>query len=342
VPQLIAIRQLRSVGLALLLAGSAAVPASAAALVDGTYDITVGGFGVGVGGFKAMLAERAYTATVTMRLTGLARFMSDGRGSATSVGAMSEARPVPANYLQSTSSGKYTQTIRIGLLGGAVRMVNITPTPRPRPDVVPVTLAHRRGVVDPVGALVMPMAGNGDLLSPAACARTLPVFDGRQRFDIRLAYDRMDKATGTGKSYAGPVVVCRASYLPVAGHRLRTGQARQGDMPAEVWLAPVAGTRILVPWKISVRTSSGQTVIQARTLSIRGNLDTAQQGKPAAERPETRRAELRPSIRPERPAEPKPVVAPEPPATASAAGAPETSPSPEPEAAPTPPEAVRP
>lgn len=316
-----------SAGLALLLAG-AAVPASAAALVDGTYDITVGGLGVGVGGFKAMITERAYTATVTMRLTGFASFVSDGRGSATSIGTVSETRPVPANYLQSTSSGKYTQTVRIGLLGGAVRMVNISPAPRPRPDVVPVTLAHRRGVVDPVGALVMPMAGRGELLSPAACQRTLPVFDGRQRFDIRLAYDRMDKVTGPGKSYSGPVVVCRASYLPVAGHRLRAGQARQADMPAEVWLAPVAGTRVLVPWKISVKTSSGQAVIQARTLAIRGNTEAAQQQESKPElRPDVRRAELRPTIRPDKPAEPKPVAKVESPVAASSAAATEAPPS---------------
>lgn len=319
-PHLTALRRFgTSAGLACMLVGTA-VPASAAAIVDGTYDITVGGFGVGVGGFRAMFTERAYTATVTMRLTGLASFVSDGRGSATSIGTVTEARPVPANYLQSTSSGKYTQTIRIGLLGGAVRAVNITPAPRPRADVVPLTPAHRRGVVDPVGALVMPMSGNGELLSPAACARTLPVFDGRQRFDIRLAYDRMDKVTGPGKSYSGPVVVCRASYLPVAGHRLRAGQARQGDMPAEVWLAPVAGARVLVPWKISVKTSSGQAVIQARTLSIRGTVEPAQEGRPAA--PDIRRAELRPTIRPDKPVEPKPVAkAEQPPAAASATGA---------------------
>jgi hypothetical protein len=322
VPHLTAIRLLgRSAGFALVLAGAAA-PASAAALVDGTYDITVGGFGVGVGGFKATFGARAYTATVTMQLTGFARFMSDGRGSASSVGIVTEARPVPANYSLSTTSGKYTQTIRMGMLAGAVRVLNVSPTPRLRPDIVPVTLAHRRGIVDPVGALVMPMAGSGELLSPAACARTLPVFDGRQRFDIRLAFDRMDKATGSGKSsYSGPVVVCRASYLPVAGHRLRVGQGKQVAAPAEVWLAPVAGTRVLVPWKISVQTPSGQAVIQARSLAIRGTVEPVQRAQPTAgSRPDIRRAELRPAIQPDRPAEPKPVVEPGPPVAAAAGG----------------------
>jgi hypothetical protein len=332
VPHLTAISLLgRSAGLVLVLA-SAAAPASAAAMVDGTYDISVGGFGVGVGVFRATLGERTYTATVTMRLTGLARFMSDGHGAASSMGTVANARPVPANYSLSTTSGNYTQTIRMGLLGGAVRVLNVSPAPRPRPDVVPVTLAHRRGIIDPVGALVMPMAGTGDLLSPGACARNLPVFDGRQRFDIRLAFDRMDKATGTGKSaYSGPVVVCRASYLPVAGHRLRPGVGKQAAAAAEVWLAPVAGTRVLVPWKISVKTPSGQAVIQARTLAIRGTAEPVEPRTPAPAEPrhDIRRAELRPAIQPDKPAEAKPLVEPGPPVTAGVAEAAPTPAEPE-------------
>jgi hypothetical protein len=32
-------------------------------------------------------------------------------------------------------------------------------------------------------------------LSPDACQRTLPIFDGLLRYDVKLAYKRVDKVT---------------------------------------------------------------------------------------------------------------------------------------------------
>lgn len=54
-------------------------------------------------------------------------------------------------------------------------------------------------------------------LSKEACRRTLPIFDGHQRYDLKLAFKRMDKAA-VEKGYAGPVVVCSLRYEPIAGH----------------------------------------------------------------------------------------------------------------------------
>ena len=49
------------------------------------------------------------------------------------------------------------------------------------------------------------------------CRRTLPIFDGHQRFDLKLEFKRMDKVTAD-KGYAGPVVVCSLRYEPIVGH----------------------------------------------------------------------------------------------------------------------------
>jgi hypothetical protein len=60
-------------------------------------------------------------------------------------------------------------------------------------------------------------------------------------------------------------VVCTVLYRPVAGHRPERPAIKylieQRDM--EMWLAPIAGTRVLVPFRFSVPTPFGLGVLQA-------------------------------------------------------------------------------
>jgi hypothetical protein len=67
------------------------------------------------------------------------------------------------------------------------------------------------------------------------------------------------------KGYEGPVVVCAVYFTPIAGfipHRASVKYlASQRDM--EVWLAPVANTRVLVPYRVSIPTPIGVGVMQA-------------------------------------------------------------------------------
>jgi hypothetical protein len=106
--------------------------------------------------------------------------------------------------------------------------------------------------------------GNGSPLSPDACQRTVAVFDGKLRYDLKLAFKRKDEVKAD-KGYAGPVLVCAVYFSPVAGF-IPTRAAikylsRQRDI--EIWLAPIAGTRILVPFRVQGPTPIGQAVLEA-------------------------------------------------------------------------------
>jgi hypothetical protein len=154
--------------------------------------------------------------------------------------------------------------VRMTLQGGVVKEVVAIPPFEPSPERVPVTDAHRKGVIDPMSAALMPVAGKGDVVVPEACKRKLAIFDGRNRADIDLVFKRMDQVKAD-KGYAGPVVVCQVLYTPIAGHRPSRDAIKyliaQRDM--EMWLAPIAGTRILVPFRFSVPTPFGTGVLQA-------------------------------------------------------------------------------
>ena len=67
------------------------------------------------------------------------------------------------------------------------------------------------------------------------------------------------------RGYAGPVVVCAVYFTPVSGY-VATRPAIKYLVEvrdAEVWLAPIAGTRVLVPFRFSMPTPIGQAVLQA-------------------------------------------------------------------------------
>jgi hypothetical protein len=101
-------------------------------------------------------------------------------------------------------------------------------------------------------------------LDQRSAVTTLPIFDGNHRYDLKLAFKRMDTVTAE-KGYAGPVVVCSVSYEPIAGHRPSTPLVKylSEGREIEIALAPVAGTRLLAPFRVSVVSMLANLVIDA-------------------------------------------------------------------------------
>ena len=238
--------------------------AQAQGKLEARYSASLAGSPLGTGPWVIDIAPDQYTAVASGRTTGLVKLISDGAGSGGSRGTIAGASMLPSTYASSTTSDKRADEVRMTLRAGAVKDVVAEPPLEPSPDRVPVTEQHRKGVVDPLSAAIIPVAGKGEVLAPDACKRRIAIFDGRQRVDIDLVFKRMDQVKAD-KGYQGPVVVCTVLYNPIAGHRPERPAIKyliaQRDM--EMWLAPVAGTRVLVPFRFSVPTPYGLGVLQA-------------------------------------------------------------------------------
>jgi hypothetical protein len=142
----------------------------------------------------------------------------NGDGYFTMRGTIKDGHPVPTNFTSKIVSNTETSDVTMVLDEGNVR--ELAATPPASQDRVPVTAANRRGIVDPLTAVLFSAATAGETLSQEACRRTLPIFDGHQRYDFKLAFKRMDKVTAQ-KAYAGPAVVCSVSYEPIAARQCR-------------------------------------------------------------------------------------------------------------------------
>jgi hypothetical protein len=55
------------------------------------------------------------------------------------------------------------------------------------------------------------------------------------------------------------------TYQPLAGHRPDRAAIRQltQTRDLDIWFAPIAGTRVLAPFRISIPTTIGTAVLQA-------------------------------------------------------------------------------
>ena len=250
-----------------------AVPAQADTL-EAHYAVNLVGLKIGDLYANGSLQPQNYRMDVSAHLSGLAAMVSSVQLALASSGAVNKRGSLaPSSYATSAVNSNETRTLRMALNAGNVKAVEITPPVEYHGDRVPVTEANKRNVLDPTSALIMPVPTKSALVGPAACARTLPIYDGYARFDIALNYSGEREIAISG--YSGPVSVCTARYRPISGHLVNsrsTAFMAQND-GIEVWLAPIEHAHVVVPLRVLMPTMMGQLDIEATDFQL---IDPAQ------------------------------------------------------------------
>ncbi len=134
----------------------AGAPAAANETLQVGYSIRLLGLSLGSAGMNATISPSSYDLEISAQLSGIASIVSKAHGGARSSGSIEQGRVLSRAYATASSNSKETRTVRMALNAGSVRSVELVPPPEPHPDRVPVTDAHKRGIVDPLSALVMP------------------------------------------------------------------------------------------------------------------------------------------------------------------------------------------
>ncbi|WP_112661735.1 DUF3108 domain-containing protein [Microvirga flavescens] len=255
---------------ALLSLAFAGIGAAQAQTLKADYDVSLAGLSLGTADLSSTFEGPKYTMQLGVKLTGLAKMLTGGKGAGTASGAIAGAIPQPAAFAVTSRASGDQRTVRMGLTAGTVAAVEIVPPIDEKPDRVPVKEADKKSVVDPISALLMPALASGSLTDPANCNRIIPVFDGAARFNVVLTYGETKEIDKPG--YKGPVLVCNARYVAISGHRALRPSTKfmEDNKDMSVWLMPLEGPRLLVPVKIAVRTMIGMSVVEATNLSLGG------------------------------------------------------------------------
>lgn len=247
------------------LAGDARHGASAQGRLDAEYIATVSGVPVGQGNWVVEIANNAYTAAASGATAGLLKFFTSARGTSAARGTISGGRPVPTSYSATIIDSRHIDEVRMALSNGNVTDYTAEPELIPVPDRIPVREADRHGVVDPLTSALAHVDGSGDPVGPGACNRKVSVFDGRVRYDLQSEFKRVESVKAE-KGYQGAAAVCALYFRPISGYVPERAAIKYliALRDAEVWLVPIAGTRVLVPFRFAMPTPLGLGVLQAR------------------------------------------------------------------------------
>ena len=250
-----------TVGLMLLAAPDSAF---AQGKLEAQYEATLAGIPVGRGAWNVDIADDQFSAAASGGTMGLLNAIAGGSGTGAAQGRVVNGALVSTNYTASTTTSKKTEAIHINLLNGNIRDFGIEPEPPVDADRIPVTDAHRHGVYDPMTGSMLRVPGTSDPVNPDACRTGAGIFDGRMRYDLKLDFKRMETVKAE-KGYRGPVVVCAVYFTPIAGYipdrpviKYLTAQRN-----IEIAFAPIAGTRILVPFWMKIPTPLGPAMLEA-------------------------------------------------------------------------------
>ncbi|MCB1522080.1 MAG: DUF3108 domain-containing protein [Hyphomicrobiaceae bacterium] len=237
--------------------------------VTAAYKITFNGFDIGQFRFESRVSGREYTLTGDAEISALLGAVR-WRGITRSTGIVAGDRVTPSTFGFDFASGSRNGTVRLGFRKGNVTSISANPPFPVAADEVPLERTHLAGVADPLSAVMMlTRSANGD-----PCAQKLPVFDGKQRFDLVLTPrgERVLPARRQAGDAAQPEVlrVCGVRYAPIAGYRPNGETEAMARNPnIEIAFRQVRGAGLFVPHDISIPTGVGPAVLTLERMDIR-------------------------------------------------------------------------
>src|SRR5215471_6946817 len=143
-------------------------PARAQGRVEATYRATLAGIPIGSGSWIIDIGPKQYAGAASGRASGLMRVLASGEGSSSVRGTIKQGRLIPSIFAANIHSHDSYQ-IHMEMSGGNVKTLKNEPPVVESPDRIPLTEAHRRGIVDTMSALMITVPGKGDVVSGEAC-----------------------------------------------------------------------------------------------------------------------------------------------------------------------------
>ena len=242
-------------------------PANAAGsqTVTTEYGMALIGLIIGKATFDTVIDDRRFSVKGRMSSAGLGSLVSKTGGTSSVSGQLSSRGLSAERYgLDYTSDGKRWKS-DVRLRSGRVTTSSVSPkrSRDEKPSYIPVRPSQLTSVVDPLSGL---MIRTKDAAS--VCRRTLPLYDGWSRLDLRLSSGGTQPLSITG--YSGNAVVCKVRVAPVSGYDKKSkGLQFLQEQTIELWFAPIAQPDLYVPVYARIPTTIGPLTLQARSVSIK-------------------------------------------------------------------------
>jgi hypothetical protein len=239
------------------------------AQVTAEYSLSFTGFGqLGTLKFQSQVQGNEYSISATADVKVPLIYTWSGRLNGS--GKVAGDAPKPIAYTFSSQGkpvigGVKNIAVRMGFKDGDVTHTSVVP-PGGTSGVVPVTPDHLKQVFDPLSAVILTTRATGG--SP--CGRRVPIFDGKQRFDLittSAGQQKVPEARPSGQPGIG--YLCKVRYIPIAGHKdSEESRATVSSTTIEVAMRPVPSANLMVPYRVTVVTKYGTATMLLRRMDI--------------------------------------------------------------------------
>ena len=269
---------LSCIGLVLASAASLSAPSAAAEaapvrVVDLTYDVYLGGLHIFTFDVDMTLQPDRYRVTAEGGTRGLIGWLYKWDTKLAAEGRERNGRIEPRRYVAETDWQDNQRTLHLGFAEGGYYDLRQTPPPEHDPDIVgglPETLPA--GTVDPLSFAI---AASRALEENGHCGQTMPVFDGRRRFDLIVKHVGATMLPPNSHSiYQGPAVRCSFSMKRISGFRKSWQSSRRqwdADSPAPptIWVAAIRQDLPPLPVRYEGAIRLGTIVIHLTQAEVR-------------------------------------------------------------------------
>lgn len=243
----------------------ARAPAAAEQVVTTEYGMALIGLIIGKATFDTKIEGSSFSVKGRMSSAGLGQLVSKTGGTSHVSGRVTARGFAAERYgLDYTSDGKrWASDVR--LRSGRVTGSNVSPkrSSDEKPSYVPVQRSQLAAVVDPLSGLMIRTSDPGSV-----CRRTLPLYDGWSRLDLKLSPKARQTVSLTG--YSGEAAVCNVRIDPVSGYDKKSKGLRfLKDQTIELWFAPIARPDVFVPVYVRIPTTIGPLTLQATSVSVK-------------------------------------------------------------------------
>ena len=214
--------------------------------------------------YQTGFTDDEYYSLASMKTSGLGAFLKKWAIWSISTGSFNGQDIVPATHLQQNLNKKNR---RVEMAYGADK-VDISIVPPLGSQGVPPASPKERFESDDTLSVLLKLTMGGFKTGDKVCDGTVPVFDSKQHYNLRM--ERDGEKYIKQKGFKGDTIRCKIYYEAVSGYDPEDlPSEEEAATPVTVYLSRNDDAQIYIPVKMVYKISGFSAVIKTRDIKIR-------------------------------------------------------------------------
>lgn len=222
------------------------------------FEAYYSGFKIGEAAGRLQWSNDRYALDLSARTAGVLGWVMSIDQQASSNGHI-DTLPTAEWHRNHNADGDNRNWIELAFTADDIQIVDAHPHPETETR-SPVPADMKRGALDPLSAV---LALGVTVTEAGQCSGTVPVFDGRRRYDTVLDHVAREPYTGP----AGPKDTLRCNFHFVRLGGYRPDAKRWKGISGTAWLQQVADGLPMLPVRVEVETSYGKAFVHMVSAS---------------------------------------------------------------------------